>query len=278
MGNMPELPEVETTVRAIKDIVQRQTIKELVVRQPSLRYKIPPKLARLVKGQKITEVSRRAKYILLKLEDGCLLIHLGMSGNIKIVDKRDPVAKHDHYDLVLENKIVRYNDTRRFGFLLWDQDERAHRMLGKLGPEPLERGFSGDYLYRISRNKQQKIKQFIMDAGKLVGVGNIYASESLWRAGISPLRPAGECSQAECRLLATEIKKTLKQAITAGGTSFRDFKGANGKLGYFVNKLNVYGKEGEPCPRRQGKQKCKGEIRKVVIAQRASFFCPKCQK
>ena len=268
---MPELPEVETTTRYIKGILKGKKITETIVRQPSLRYKIRDDLPQLLKNRRVMDISRRAKYIIVKLEDGYILIHLGMSGSLNISNDREPIQKHSHCDIIFGKIILRYDDPRRFGCILWTQDPDKNKLLTRLGVEPLSSKFNGKLLYQLSRNKTTPIKQFIMDGRNIVGVGNIYASESLWQARILPTKAAGECTREESDLLVVAIKKTLHLAIKAGGTTLRDFHSPDGKLGYFVNELNIYGKDKEPCPG------CGKPITKIVLCQRASFFCDKCQ-
>lgn len=269
---MPELPEVETTVRAIRPTITQKKISEVVVRQRSLRYPITRNIKNILAGQEVLEVSRRAKYILISFGTGYLMIHLGMSGSLQLVNAAEPVLKHDHFDLVFDDVTLRYNDPRRFGCILWTKELTNNKLLSKLGIEPLSEEFNGSYLYKITRDRNQPIKQFIMDAVNLVGVGNIYASEALWKCNIAPTKPAKECSNKQCQILARAIKKILNKSILAGGTTIRDFKGADGKLGYFVQELQVYGKEGEACPN------CESIIKRIVIGQRSSFYCPQCQK
>lgn len=268
---MPELPEVETTVRYIKEKIAYKRITSVLVRQPSLRYKIRSNLPKLLKNQIIQDVSRRAKYILISLNEGYLIIHLGMSGSLQITNAKEPIQKHSHCDIMFDNIILRYNDPRRFGCILWETDLASNKLLANLGIEPLGDDFNGQSLYKLTRGRKVCIKQFIMNPHNLVGVGNIYANESLWKSGITPLKPAKECSEKQCELLADEIKNTLLKSIAAGGTTLKDFKGADGKLGYFVRQLQIYGKEDQACP------KCGSEIKRVVIGQRSSFYCLKCQ-
>lgn len=268
---MPELPEVETIVRSIREKIIHRKVSDTIVRQRSLRYKITPNIKKILGGQETHEISRRAKYILIKLDKGSLIIHLGMSGSIKITDAAEPLEKHDHFDLVFDDLILRYNDPRRFGCILWEEDIETSRLLTKLGVEPLSDEFNGDYLYRITRGRRKNIKQFIMDAENLVGVGNIYASEALWKSCIAPDKVADSCSIKQCELLVQFIKNTLESAILSGGTTIKDFKSTDGKLGYFARELQVYGKEGDPCPR------CNSIIKRIVLGQRSSFYCTNCQ-
>ncbi|CDZ75864.1 Formamidopyrimidine-DNA glycosylase [Legionella massiliensis] len=271
---MPELPEVETTRRGISPFIIKQTITAVTVRQPQLRFLVSPELNTLCIGREILAVRRRAKYLLLDLSEGYLLNHLGMSGHLRIVDKNTVAGKHDHLDLTLSNGyILRYNDPRRFGLWLYlSSNPEHHRLLCRLGPEPLTDRFDGAYLFRQSRNKQKNIKSFIMTNEVVVGVGNIYATESLFLAGIHPLAPARSLSLPRYERLAQCIKDVLQQAIEAGGTTLRDFYTSDGKPGYFANQLLVYGRANKPCP------KCKSLIQALAIGGRNSAFCPNCQK
>jgi len=271
---MPELPEVETTRRGLEPYLLGQRVRAVQVRQRSLRWPVPRALERDLPGQDIDCVRRRAKYLLLDTAAGTLISHLGMSGSYRLVRPGTPPAAHDHVDIGLASGwVLRYTDPRRFGCLLWTRrDPAQHRLLRDLGPEPLEGGFSGEYLYRRARGRRGAIKPFIMDAGIVVGVGNIYASESLHRAGIHPRRPAGRVSLARMQRLAGTIRQVLGEAITAGGTTLRDFAGSDGQPGYFSRSLMVYGRAGEPCLR------CGASLRQEVMGQRSTYFCPACQR
>ncbi len=270
---MPELPEVETTLRGISPYVRGQTISRLIVRQRQLRWPIDNNLEAIVAGQRIETIDRRAKYLLLGLSNGTMLIHLGMSGSLRVLDEGIPPGTHDHFDLVFPGCRLRYRDPRRFGALLWtDASAAEHALIRNLGPEPLDKVFNGEYLYRHSRNKKRSVKSFIMDSRVVVGIGNIYASESLFASGIHPRRACQRISQARYQRLAEEIKRVLKLAIQKGGTSLRDFRREDGKPGYFSQQLRVYGRSGCPCNR------CGGEIRQIKIGQRASYYCPRCQR
>lgn len=274
---MPELPEVETTLRGIRPYVEGQPIRELVVREPRLRLPIPPDMAQAVGGQQIETLSRRSKYILMGLQRGTLLVHLGMSGSLRIVPAASPPRRHDHLDLVLgDDRCLRFHDPRRFGIFLWTPDspdvvQRTHPLLRSLGPEPLGERFDGDYLYAASRGRRVAVKSFIMDAAVVVGVGNIYANESLFLAGIHPARLCGRIGLARYRRLAEVIRSVLTASITQGGTTLRDFVQEDGQPGYFAQSLRVYGREGAPC------KGCGEPIRQRRIGQRSSFFCPRCQ-
>ncbi len=274
---MPELPEVETTLRGIRPHLEGQRIERLVVREPRLRLPVPADLPERVAGRAVTDLARRGKYLLIGTECGTLILHLGMSGSLRVVPEGTPPGKHDHLDLVLTSaRALRLRDPRRFGLLAWSPDppERAaasHPLLRDLGPEPLGPGFGGDYLYGLSRGRRVSVKPFLMDAGVVVGVGNIYASESLFRAGIHPARPAGRIGLERYRRLAQDVRAVLAAAIAQGGTSLRDFVQEDGAPGYFAQELKVYGRAGEPCPG------CGAPVRLRRIGQRSSFYCPRCQ-
>lgn len=274
---MPELPEVETTLRGIRPHLEGQRIALLVVREPRLRLPVPADLPERVAGQGVTDLARRGKYLLIGTECGTLILHLGMSGSLRVVPAGTPPGKHDHLDLMLTNaRALRLRDPRRFGLLAWSPDppERAaanHPLLRDLGPEPLGPGFGGDYLYRLSRGRRVSVKPFLMDASIVVGVGNIYASESLFRAGIHPARPAGRVGLERYRRLAQDVRAVLGAAIAQGGTSLRDFVQEDGAPGYFAQELKVYGRADEPCPG------CGAPIRLRRIGQRSSFYCSRCQ-
>lgn len=270
---MPELPEIETTKRGITPHLLHQSILEVVVRQTQLRLPIPPQLNALCSGKVVRNITRRAKYLLLDLSDSHLLIHLGMSGHLRIVDESALAGKHDHVDLYLVNgKILRYNDPRRFGLWLHLIDNPLnHRLLSHLGPEPLTEEFNGEYLYSQAKNKSQCIKTFIMTNSIVVGVGNIYAAESLFLAGIHPKTITKTITKEQMISLSDQIKRVLRQAIEVGGTTLRDFYGVDGKPGYFVNELKIYGRQNEAC------HICKTTIESLVITGRNSAFCPRCQ-
>lgn len=271
---MPELPEVETTRRGIAPHVLGKRVKRIAVRQRQLRWPIPTALDKELKGRTINTLSRRAKYLLFGTDAGTAILHLGMSGSLRIISKPTALLPHDHVDLRFTDDVVlRFNDPRRFGSLLWTRDDPlAHPLLAKLGPEPLDRRFNGDALYAPSRGRKLAIKSFVMNPQVVVGVGNIYASEALHRAGIHPRRPAGRVGPARYQALAKEIKSVLRAAIRAGGTTLRDFRDSDGLPGYFSQSLRVYGRTGEPC------RKCSTPVRQEVIGQRASYFCPRCQR
>ncbi len=271
---MPELPEVETTRRGIAPHLIGQRVQRVVVRNARLRWPIPEDLDVRLSGQQIVSVERRAKYLLIGAEVGTLISHLGMSGSLRMVEAGTPVAKHDHVDIELESGLVlRYTDPRRFGAMLWSiESPLQHALLQKLGPEPLLDDFSVNHLYECSRGRSIAVKPFIMDNAVVVGVGNIYASEALFAAGIDPRRAAGSLSKARYAKLTAEIKRILAWAIEQGGTTLRDFVGGDGKPGYFQQKLFVYGRSGQPC------LGCATELREIKLGQRASVYCPKCQR
>jgi len=271
---MPELPEVETTRRGIEPHIRKRSVRDVIVRQGKLRWPVPRGLKQKLVGHKIEKVERRAKYLLLHFDHGTLILHLGMSGSLRIVKADTPSGKHDHFDLVFDSgKALRLTDPRRFGAVLWTADETEnHELLRTLGPEPLSDAFNADYLFQRSRGRKAAIKPFIMDGKVVVGVGNIYASESLFLARINPRTAAGKISRERFVRLVEAIKEVLQEAIKQGGTTLRDFVGGDGKPGYFAQQLNVYGREGEPCP------VCGKPIRQIVLGQRASYYCPQCQK
>lgn len=270
---MPELPEVETTRRGIEPHVVGQRVRRVIVRDARLRWPVPEDLDVRLSGQRIEAVERRAKYLLIKAERGTLIGHLGMSGSLRLVPADQPPAKHEHVDIELESGLsLRYTDPRRFGALLWTQDPLAHVLLSKLGPEPLTAAFDGGRLYELSRGRSMAVKPFIMDNAVVVGVGNIYAAEALFAAGIDPRRAAGSISRARYDRLAEEIKKVLARSIESGGTTLRDFIGGDGAPGYFKQELFVYGRKGEFC------KVCGTGLQEIRLGQRASVYCRKCQR
>jgi len=270
---MPELPEVETTRRGVAPYCQGQVVSELVVREPRLRWPVPERLPAFMAGQKIEAVERRAKYLLFKTSAGSLMVHLGMSGSLRMVEPGQLPGKHDHIDILLKSgSCLRFHDPRRFGSFLWVEPGGKHSLLDHLGPEPLSDKFDGDLLYRLSRGRSGPVKGFIMDSKVVVGVGNIYANEVLFLAGIYPRRPAGRISRARYRLLADRIKQVLTSAIEQGGTTLRDFVGGDGKPGYFAQRLFVYGRSGEAC------KHCGGTLREIRLVQRSTVFCVTCQR
>lgn len=271
---MPELPEVETIRRGIAPHVVGRTVERVIVRERRLRWPIPRDFARKVAGRKIAGVDRRGKYLLLDLGGDRVILHLGMTGRLSLVEPGRAVLKHDHFDLELSGKLVlRFNDARRFGAALWWPGSQAtHVLLKHMGPEPFDPAFNADYLFKLARGRTAPVKNFLMDGRVVVGAGNIYAVEALFRAGIRPLRPAGRVTRKEYETLVVAVREVLQAAIAAGGTTFRDFLDSDGEPGYFVQKLLVYDRDGEPC------RKCATPIRRLVIGQRSSFYCPKCQR
>ncbi|HUA80908.1 MAG TPA: bifunctional DNA-formamidopyrimidine glycosylase/DNA-(apurinic or apyrimidinic site) lyase [Dyella sp.] len=275
---MPELPEVETTRRGIAPHLIGHRITGVTLRRADLRWPIPREISELLPGQRIDEVERRAKYLLLHTHAGSALLHLGMTGVLRVLPPDIPPGAHDHVDIQLEPlrserpRILRFTDPRRFGCLLWQAPGTTHELLADLGPEPLTDAFDGDLLWRRSRGRKAAVKLFLMDNAIVVGVGNIYASEALFAAGIDPRRPAGSVSRARYQRLAGEVKRILAWAIERGGTTLRDFLNPDGAPGYFFRELFVYGREGEPC------KVCGTAIRQQVIGQRSTFWCPHCQK
>ena len=270
---MPELPEVETTCRGIAPHTEGKSVSAVVVRQPQLRWIVPDSIQDLV-GQSIEKVSRRSKYVLLEAKTGTVMMHLGMSGSLRVVDADLAPDKHDHVDIVLDSgKALRLHDPRRFGAVLWTtEDIDNHKLINHLGPEPLTDAFNPSHLHKASNNRSVSVKQFIMDGQVVVGVGNIYASESLFMAGISPKRAANKVSKARYELLTECIKKVLARSIEQGGTTLRDFVQAEGKPGYFQQQLNVYGRAGEKC------LVCESVIKQIKQGQRSTFYCSQCQK
>jgi len=271
---VPELPEVETTRLGIQPYLQNQTILGIDIRDTRLRWPIDNSIGNVFSGKKITSVSRRGKYLLLRcIDDFNLIIHLGMSGSMRIVKTDDSIEKHDHFDILLSNQfLLRYRDPRRFGALLWCRgNPQEHKLLRDLGPEPLGSNFQLQEFYQNSRHKRLPIKQYIMDHHIVVGVGNIYANEALFMAGIRPGKAAGRVSRADFSKLYRAIKSVLQAAIKQGGTTLKDFRGSDGKAGYFQLKLFVYGQNGNAC------QSCGSMIKEKRIGQRNSYYCPECQ-
>lgn len=270
---MPELPEVETTCKGIAPHISGQRINNIILRNPNLRYPITEEFQSQATGLIVDQVERRAKYILLRTSSGTIIIHLGMSGNLRVVSPATPPLKHDHVDIVFANDLcLRFHDPRRFGCIIWTTDNPGdHKLLKDLGVEPFDPTFTGNHCFVRSRGRKTTIKQFIMDGRIVVGVGNIYASEALFLAGIDPRRPAGRVSKIRYERLAGTIQSVLKEAIASGGTTLRDFLNGDGKPGYFQQCLRVYGRAGEPC------RACGNAINQQVIGQRASYFCRRCQ-
>ncbi|MFL2547530.1 MAG: bifunctional DNA-formamidopyrimidine glycosylase/DNA-(apurinic or apyrimidinic site) lyase [Candidatus Rariloculaceae bacterium] len=270
---MPELPEVETTRRGIEPLIVGQTIVDVDVRQPRLRWPVDRSLAAQVRKRQVCSVSRRGKYLLVTTDVGTVLIHLGMSGNLRFLEKPKTPSQHDHVDFVFASGAkLRFNDPRRFGSVHFTTSPFDHWLLRDLGPEPLGDTFSADYLWSLSRQRRVAVKQFLMNGRIVVGVGNIYASEALFRAGIHPKRAAGRIAQHRFGLLVDSVQDVLSEAIEAGGTTLRDFANEDGQPGYFQQELAVYGRAGDPCP------VCSTEIKHCVQGQRATYYCPECQR
>lgn len=271
---MPELPEVETTRRGLAPAVEHRHIRRMLVRHRGLRVPVPRGLEQRLAGMRVDTLTRRGKYLLFGMDKGTLIVHLGMSGRLWLVDAGTPAEKHDHVDLEFDNgRIVRLRDPRRFGLVVWQSgDPLRHPLLAAIGPEPLDGGFDGAALHRALRNRGTAIKLALMDSHVVAGVGNIYANEALFRAGIDPRTPARRVSRLRCDRLAAAVKLTLSLAITAGGSTLRDYVGSDGRAGYFQNQFLVYGRGGEPCTA------CGTTLRELRQGQRATCFCPACQK
>lgn len=272
---MPELPEVETVRRGLDPHIRGQRIARAVVRETRLRWPVSPRLAQLASMRRIDTIARRGKYLIVGLDSGDRMIwHLGMSGRLFVLDAGHPLLKHDHVDFELDNgKLIRFNDPRRFGAVLWwPREESGHVLLDDMGPEPFDAGFDGDYLHARSRGRSVAVKNFVMDGHIVVGAGNIYAAESLFRAGIRPTRRTGSLTRVECQRLADKIREVLREAVELGGTTLRDFAGADGASGYFQQELFVYGREDAPC------RVCGTAIKHLVLGGRATCYCPRCQR
>ncbi|MDH4253751.1 MAG: bifunctional DNA-formamidopyrimidine glycosylase/DNA-(apurinic or apyrimidinic site) lyase [Gammaproteobacteria bacterium] len=269
---MPELPEVETSRRGVAPWLVNQRVLHVAIREPRLRWPVPAAVSKGLTGRTIRSLRRRAKYLLIDTDAGSALLHLGMSGNLRIVEPDEPPGRHDHYDILLENgKALRFRDPRRFGSLLWAEDPERHPLLSGLGPEPLGPDFGGEYLWQKARGRRVAIKLFIMNASIVVGVGNIYANESLFAAGINPKRQAGRVSRERMGGLADAIRGILESAIRAGGTTLRDFTGGDGEPGYFRTRLDVYERDDRPCRR------CDEPVSRTVLGQRSTYWCKRCQ-
>ncbi len=282
---MPELPEVETTRRGLAPHLEGRRVASVTLRRPDLRWAIPREIAQVLPGQRIAAVRRRAKYLLFDTDAGSAVLHLGMSGSLRVLPAATPVREHDHVDIALADdaaaasddagppaQVLRFNDPRRFGCLLWQPAGEVHPLLRGLGPEPLSDAFDGAYLHARSRGRRAPVKAFLMDQRIVVGVGNIYAAEALFAAGISPLRAAGRVSRERYVALADEVKRILAHAIQRGGTTLRDFLAPDGAPGYFEQELSAYGRGGAPCPR------CARPLRQVAVGQRTTAYCPRCQR
>ena len=275
---MPELPEVETTRRGIAPVVDGAPILGVIVRNAALRWPVPADLSTLLRGGRVGAVERRAKYLLLRVEEpdgrlrGRLLIHLGMSGQLRVVQPETPLRKHDHVDILLPGAVLRLHDPRRFGSVLWEPAGSEHPLLASLGPEPLGPDFHGGRLHALSRGRKAAVKPFLMDQAVVVGVGNIYATEALFQAAIDPRRPAGRISLARYQALAQAVREVLAESIRRGGTTLRDYVDPSGEPGWFRLQLSAYEREGQACLR------CSGSIQRIVLGQRASYYCPGCQR
>lgn len=270
---MPELPEVETTRRGIEPHIDKQRVTAVRVRQPMLRWAVPANLADLIEGQRVESVARRGKYVLINFAHGDLLIHLGMSGSLRVLPEQTTPGKHDHVDIVFNTgMMIRLTDPRRFGAVLWQPHGEVHKLLANLGPEPLTELFDVEHLAKACKGRSQAIKLLIMNSHVVVGVGNIYANEALFRSGIDPRRAAGKISKARLARLVEEIKAVLDYAIKRGGTTLRDFLASDGKPGYFAQELLVYGRGGEPC------KSCSKALKEIRLGQRSTVFCTHCQR
>lgn len=268
---MPELPEVETAKRGLEPLIVNQTVGDILIHRKKLRWDIPSHLPATLSNQKVISIDRRGKYLLVKFDAGTLIMHLGMSGAIRVVDSKETRIKHDHFEIKFTNgNSMRFNDYRCFGAVLFTEDGK-HKLLDELGVEPLEKDFTEDYLYEKTRTRKQNIKTFIMNGKIVVGVGNIYASESLYMSGINPERQAKDITSEEYKVLTSNIKKVLKTSIKAGGTTIQDFHQVDGSKGYFYQVLNVYGREGMECGG------CGGVVKRIIQNQRSTFYCPTCQ-
>lgn len=271
---MPELPEVETTRRGIERHLRGRRISAVLVHDRRLRWPVTPRLDALLRGQRVLRVERRAKYLLLRLTRGCLIIHLGMSGSLRVVPRASARRPHDHLELLLDARtVLRFNDPRRFGCCLYTTDDPlTHPLLRSLAPEPLEDGFDGRYLHDITRGRRVAIKTLLLNGRLVTGVGNIYASEALFRARLRPQRPARSLKLGECAQLAAAVRSVLAAAIRAGGTTLRNYVSADGDPGYFRQKLYVYERTGLPCRR------CRTPIKRITQGQRSTYYCPQCQR
>ncbi|MDH3327296.1 MAG: bifunctional DNA-formamidopyrimidine glycosylase/DNA-(apurinic or apyrimidinic site) lyase [Gammaproteobacteria bacterium] len=271
---MPELPEVETTLRGIQPHINDQIVSKINIYNPNLRWPVDSTLPSILKKQPLLNSLRRGKYLVLVFNKGALLLHLGMSGSLRVLDQGSELQKHDHFEIIFKNKkVLRLRDPRRFGSVLWTTDPwETHPLIQKMGPEPLSENFTDDHLFLNSRNKTVAVKSYIMNGHVVVGVGNIYASESLFLAGINPNKAASKISKQRYLTLTHAIKAILSNAIKQGGTTLKDFSSPDGKPGYFSQQLNVYGRKAEPC------QNCGKPITQKVINQRATYYCTNCQK
>lgn len=270
---MPELPEVEICRQGLVEKLSGRVASSVVIRNAALRYPVPPNLAKHIVGNTLDDIGRRGKYLLMEFHTGLLLVHLGMSGHLRVIDAHLPPTKHDHLDIVFGSVALRLHDPRRFGAVLWVGNVASeHALLRSLGPEPLSCAFDANYLYRATRGRKAAIKAMLMDNRTVVGVGNIYAAESLFRAGIRPTKPSHRLNRQQCSRLVEAVRNTLQDAISAGGSSLRDFVASDGRPGHFQQQHFVYGRAGKPC-------RCCGQpIRVVRQGQRSSFYCANCQR
>ena len=270
---MPELPEVETTRLGITPHLLGETVQDVVVREPRLRWQIPSVLPEKLRGQLIRDITRRAKYIIFQFDRGHLIVHLGMSGSLRILTDGQQAGKHDHVDLLTTSgRILRFHDPRRFGSIHWTEaNPNAHVLMRQLGPEPLSADFTGEYLYQHSHNRNLPVKTFIMNSHVVAGIGNIYACEALFAAGIHPRRSAGKISRCRYDKLVHSIQQVLQMALAKGGTTLRDFVNGRGEPGYFRHELKVYDRTGLPCIN------CQTPVKSIRVGQRSSFYCSRCQ-
>lgn len=271
---MPELPEVETTRRGIEPLVSGRTVTGVTVRERRLRWPVTAGLNTKLSGKRIRRVWRRAKYLLLEFDHGTLIIHLGMSGHLAVVPADQAPVKHDHVDIILDNdQILRFHDPRRFGAILWTgTNPLQHKLLQHIGPEPLGSDFNAEYLHRTLRGRKRGIRDTLLDGRIVAGVGNIYANEALFQAGIDPRRPAGRIGRDRVTRLVEAIREVLAAAIKAGGTTLRDFRNSDGRPGYFQQELNIYGRGNAPCRR------CNAPVKHQLVGNRSLYFCTKCQR
>ena len=270
---MPELPEVETTRRGLEPHVVGRRIRDVVVRNRNLRWPVPRGIERRLRGEEVRGIRRRGKYLLFDMRKGRLLVHLGMSGRLTLVPEAAPALKHDHVDVRFEgSRAMRLTDPRRFGAMLWIPESEGHALLDGLGLEPFDAAFDGPALHGLARGRTVAVKNFLMNSRVVTGVGNIYASEALFRAGVDPRTPAGRISAQRWKRVAAAVRATLERAVEKGGTTLRNFASAEGEQGYFLAECAVYGREGKPCP------KCRTPIRAIRQGQRSTFYCPSCQR
>jgi formamidopyrimidine-DNA glycosylase len=270
---MPELPEVEAVRLGLSSLLTEQTIEKIIVRNEHLRWPVLPHLSKRMQGAKILEIKRRGKYILLHSTQGDLILHLGMSGRVLVCQEKRELGPHDHIDIIFKNGLIlRYSDPRRFGSLIWTPNPaEKHELLSHIGPEPLTSQFNAKQSQKLAQGRKQAIKSFLMDAHIVAGIGNIYANEALFLAGIHPSTPAGKLTTNQMEILVRSCKQVLRKAIKAGGTTLKDFQNALGDPGQFSQQLYVYGQTDKPCRR------CNTSIQRLTINQRASFYCPQCQ-